>query len=161
MDQDAQSSLEGKKPVWLWMIAIVSLAALLCGGQLFLDSAISLAKAWGMSEAVISITIVAVGTSLPELVTTVIASVKKNPQLALGNVLGSNVFNILMILGLTSSIHPIAVANISYVDFAVMIGAAVGTFVVTYSFKKKTFDRAEGVIFLLAYVGYTAYLLMK
>lgn len=161
MDQDATSSLEGKKPVLLWAIAAVSLGALLCGGQLFLDSAINLARAWGMSEAVISITIVAVGTSLPELITSVMAACKNNPQLALGNILGSNVFNILMILGLTASITPIHVVGINAIDFMVMIGATVATFIVTYTFKKKKFDRAEGVIFLLCYVAYTIYLLMR
>ena len=161
MDQDATSSLEGKKPALLWVIAAVSLGALLCGGQLFLDSAINLARAWGMSEAVISITIVAVGTSLPELITSVLAACKNNPQLALGNILGSNVFNILMILGLTASITPIHVEGINAIDFMVMIGATVATFIVTYTFKKKKFDRAEGMIFLLCYVAYTAYLLMR
>lgn len=161
MDQDATSSLEGKKPALLWAIAVVSLGALLCGGQLFLDSAINLARAWGMSEAVISITIVAVGTSLPELITSVLAACKNNPQLALGNILGSNVFNILMILGLTASITPIHVVGINAIDFMVMIGATVATFIVTYTFKKKMFDRAEGVIFLLCYVAYTIYLLMR
>lgn len=161
MDQDAISSLEGKKPALLWVIAAVSLGALLCGGQLFLDSAINLARAWGMSEAVISITIVAVGTSLPELITSVLAACKNNSQLALGNILGSNVFNILMILGLTASITPIHVVEINAIDFMVMIGATVATFIVTYTFKKKKFDRAEGVIFLLCYVAYTIYLLMR
>lgn len=161
MDQDATSSLEGKKPALLWTIAAVSLGALLCGGQLFLDSAINLARAWGMSEAVISITIVAVGTSLPELITSVLAACKNNPQLALGNILGSNVFNILMILGLTASITPIHVVGINAIDFMVMIGATVATFIVTYTFKKRKFDRAEGVIFLLCYVAYTIYLLMR
>lgn len=161
MDQDATSSLEGKKPALLWVIAAVSLGALLCGGQLFLDSAIKLARAWGMSEAVISITIVAVGTSLPELITSALAACKNNPQLALGNILGSNVFNILMILGLTASITPIHVEGINAIDFMVMIGATVATFIVTYTFKKKKFDRAEGMIFLLCYVAYTAYLLMR
>ena len=161
MDQDATSSLEGKKPALLWVIAAVSLGALLCGGQLFLDSAINLARAWGMSEAVISITIVAVGTSLPELITSVLAACKNNPQLALGNILGSNVFNILMILGLTASITPIHVEGINAIDFMVMIGATVATFIVTYTFKKKKFDRAEGMIFLLCYIAYTIYLLMR
>lgn len=161
MDQDATSSLEGKKSALLWVIAAVSLGALLCGGQLFLDSAINLARAWGMSEAVISITIVAVGTSLPELITSVLAACKNNPQLALGNILGSNVFNILMILGLTASITPIHVVGINAVDYMVMIGATVATFIVTYTFKKRKFDRAEGVIFLLCYVAFTIYLLMR
>lgn len=161
MDSDATSTLEGKAPTLLWGIAAVSLAALLCGGQLFLNSSISLARAWGLSEAVISITIVAVGTSLPELITSVTAAYKHNPQLALGNILGSNVFNIFMILGISSSIMPIEVKGVNTVDFLVMIGAAVGTFIVTYTFKKRKFDRTEGVIFVLCYIAYTAYLLTR
>lgn len=161
MENDTQSPLIGKKPLLLWGIAAVSLGALLGGGQLFLNATISLAKAWGMSEAVISITIVAVGTSLPELITSVMAACKHNPQLALGNILGSNVFNILMILGITSSIKPITVVGVNTVDYLVMIGAAVGTYIVTYTFKKKMFDRTEGVVFVLCYFAYTAYLLMR
>ena len=88
-DEEAKSSLSGKAPWLLWTIAIASLAGLIYGGNLFLDSAKNLARAWGMSEAVIAITIVAVGTSLPELVTAIVAATKKNPQLALGNVIGS------------------------------------------------------------------------
>ena len=101
-DEEASSSLTGKNPWLLWGIAIVSLVALIYGGNLFLDSAKNLARAWGMSEAVIAITIVAVGTSLPELVTAVIAASKHNPQLALGNVIGSNLFNLMFILGTAS-----------------------------------------------------------
>lgn len=160
-DEEASSSLTGKNVWLLWGIAAVSLAALLWGGQMFLDSAKSLAAAWGMSEAVISITIVAVGTSLPELITAVIAACKKNPQLALGNVIGSNVFNILMILGVSSTIHPFALATINIVDYLVAILAAVLTFVVVFTFGKHKFDRIEGAIFVLIYVGYTVYLLMR
>ncbi|MBR6432628.1 MAG: calcium/sodium antiporter, partial [Muribaculaceae bacterium] len=98
-DEETKSQLAGKNVILLWIIAATSLGALLWGGNMFLDSAKSLAKTWGMSEAVISITIVAIGTSLPELITAIIAACKKNPQLALGNVIGSNVFNLLMILG--------------------------------------------------------------
>lgn len=161
MDSETTSKLEGKAPALLWGIAAASLGALLCGGQLFLNSSISLAQAWGLSEAVISITIVAVGTSLPELITSVTAACKHNPQLALGNILGSNVFNIFIILGISSSIMPIEVKGVSTIDFLVMIGAAVGTFIVTYTFKKRKFDRMEGIVFVLCYIAYTAYLLTR
>ena len=106
-DEEASSSLTGKNPWLLWAIAIASLALLIYGGNLFLDSAKNLARAWGITEAVISITIVAVGTSLPELVTAIIAASKKNPQLALGNVIGSNLFNLMFILGTASTIKPL------------------------------------------------------
>ena len=116
-DEETKSSLAGKNVLLLWGIAAVSLAALLWGGNLFLESAKTLAKSWGMSEAVISITIVAVGTSLPELITAIIAACKKNPQLALGNVIGSNVFNLLMILGVSSCIDPFQLESINMVDY--------------------------------------------
>lgn len=160
-DEEASSSLTGKNVWLLWGIAAVSLAALLWGGNLFLESAKRLAAAWKMREAVISITIVAVGTSLPELITAIIAALKKNPQLALGNVIGSNVFNMLMILGVSASIKPYALDSINIVDYGVAILAAVLTWVVVFTFGKHKFDRIEGFIFVAIYIGYTAYLLMR
>ncbi len=160
-DEQTTSKFTGKHPALLWTIALASLAGLIYGGNLFLDSAKSLARAWGMSEAVISITIVAVGTSLPELITAVTAALKKNPELALGNVIGSNVFNILMILGLAGTIKPMTFTSISLVDYVVMLVAAVMTYLVIFTFGKHRFDRIEGVIFLLCYVAYTVYLLMR
>ena len=160
-DEETKSSLAGKNVYLLWGIAAASLAALLWGGNMFLDSAKNLAKAWGMSEAVISITIVAVGTSLPELITAVIAACKKNPQLALGNVIGSNIFNLLMILGVSSCIDPYQLENINMVDYGMAILAAVLMWIVVFTFGKKKFDRIEGIIFIAIYIGYTAYLLMR
>ncbi|MBR5118837.1 MAG: calcium/sodium antiporter [Muribaculaceae bacterium] len=160
-DEETKSQLAGKNVVLLWAIAAMSLAALLWGGNMFLDSAKNLAAAWGMSEAVISITIVAIGTSLPELITAIIAACKKNPQLALGNVIGSNVFNLLMILGVSSTIYPYTLASINIVDYMMAFFAAVCVFLTIFTFGKKTFDRIEGIIFLAIYIGYTVYLLMR
>ena len=160
-DEEASSSLTGKNPWLLWAIAIVSLVALIFGGNLFLDSAKKLASAWGMSEAVIAITIVAVGTSLPELVTAVIAATKKNPQLALGNVIGSNLFNLMFILGASSTVKPLALRDINLWDYAVMFIASIMLYIVVLTFKKDKFDRIEGVIFFAAYVAYTIYLLVR
>lgn len=160
-DEAAKSRLTGKHPLLLWGIALASLAGLIFGGNLFLDSAKNLARAWGLSEAVISITIVAVGTSLPELITAITAALKKNPELALGNVIGSNVFNILMILGLSGTICPMTFNTISLVDYAVMLVAAIMTYLIIFTFGKHRFDRIEGIIFLMCYIGYTAYLLLR
>jgi len=160
-DEEAKSSLTGKSPWLLWPIAAASLVVLIYGGNLFLDSAKNLASAWGMSEAAIAITIVAVGTSLPELVTAVIAASKKNPQLALGNVIGSNLFNLLFILGTASTVKPLTFNSINIVDYAVMLVAALMLYVVIFTFKKNKFDRIEGVLFFLAYVAYTVYLLLR
>ena len=160
-DEEAKSSLAGKSPWLLWLIAVVSLVALIFGGNLFLDSAKNLARAWGMSEAVIAITIVAVGTSLPELVTAIIAASKNNPQLALGNVIGSNLFNLMFILGTASSVKSLALVDIIIWDYSVMLLATLMLFVVIFTFKKNKFDRIEGFIFLAAYVAYTVYLLLR
>ena len=160
-DEEATSSLTGKNPWFLWGVALVSLAALIFGGNLFLDSAKNLARAWGMSEAVIAITIVAVGTSLPELVTAIVAASKKNPQLALGNVIGSNLFNLMFILGTASAVKPLTFVDINIWDYAVMFVSAIMLYMVVLTFKKDKFDRVEGFIFLAAYIGYTVYLLMR
>lgn len=160
-DEEAKSSLTGKSPWLLWPIAIVSLAALIFGGNLFLDSAKNLARIWGMSEAVIAITIVAVGTSLPELVTAIIAASKHNPQLALGNVIGSNLFNLMFILGAASTVKPLNFKDINIVDYGMMLLAALMLYVVVFTFKKNKFDRIEGVIFFIIYVSYILYLLLR
>jgi cation:H+ antiporter len=102
-----------------------------------------------------------VGTSLPELVTAVIAATKKNPQLALGNVIGSNLFNLMFILGTASTVKPLTLVDINIWDYAVMFVAAVMLYVVVLTFKKDKFDRVEGVIFFAAYVAYVVYLLMR
>lgn len=160
-DEQTKSRFSGKNPVLLGFIAVASLAGLVFGGNLFLDSAKTLARTWGMSEAVISITIVAIGTSLPELITVIVAASKKNAQLALGNVLGSNVFNLLMILGVSSTIKPITVVGVTIVDFLVLLLGAVLTYVVIFTFGKHKFDRIEGFIFIAIYIGYTISLLLR
>ena len=160
-DEEASSSLTGKSPWLLWIIALASLALLIFGGNLFLDSAKKLAHTWGMSDAAIAITIVAVGTSLPELVTAIIAATKKNPQLALGNVIGSNLFNLMFILGTAATVKPLYFQSINIVDYMVMLMAAFMLYLVIYTFKKNKFDRIEGFIFFAAYVAYTVYLLLR
>ena len=160
-EEKAESRLSGKPLPLLILIAIASLAGLIGGGNLFLSSAENLARAWGVSEAVIAITIVAIGTSLPELITSIIASLKNNSELALGNVIGSNTFNILLILGTASTVHPFSIQGIRIEDFAVMIFATLCTLAVAFSFRKYFFTRGEGIFFLVCYVGYTAYLVVR
>lgn len=160
-EESASSSLSGK-PLWITAgVAVLSLLVLIAGGQLFLDATVGLARQWGMSEAVISLTIVAVGTSLPELVTSVIAAIKGNAQLALGNVLGSNIFNALFIMGTASLISPFEISGFSISDFVMLITSAVLVYVTAFTFGKMKVDRAEGIIFVIIYAAYTAYLLMK
>jgi cation:H+ antiporter len=104
---------------------------------------------------------VAVGTSLPELVTAVVAAAKKNPQLALGNVIGSNLFNLMFILGTASTVKTMTFVDINMVDYIVMLLGAVMLFLVVLTFKKDKFDRIEGIIFFSIYVAYTVYLLLR
>ena len=145
----------------LIVIALGALGALLFGGNLFLDSAKSLARTWGMSESVISITIVAVGTSLPELITCVVAATRGNTQLALGNVLGSNIFNILMILGIAATISPLHIVSITPADLVVMLASAIMCYIVVFTFGKHRFDRIEGIIFLMLFATYNVSLLLR
>ena len=161
-NDEPEKSLFTGRPLWVMIAgAVVSLAVLLTGGNLFLSSAVDIATLLGMSERTISITIVALGTSLPELVTCIIAARKGNPQLALGNVLGSNVFNVMMILGLSSLISPIVLTGISMLDFGVLILSSVLTFIFAFTLKRKVIDRAEGALLLLLYAAYTTYLLLS
>lgn len=160
-ESEPSKSLFAGRPLWFMIAgAVVSLAVLLTGGNLFLSSAVDIAHQLGMSERTISITIVALGTSLPELVTCIIAARKGNPQLALGNVLGSNVFNVMMILGISSLISPIVLTDISMLDFGVLILSAVLTFIFAFTLKRHVIDRAEGALLLILYLLYTTYLLL-
>lgn len=145
----------------LVIIALASLGALIGGGTLFLDSAKNIARAWGVSESVISITIVAVGTSLPELITCIIAARRGNAQLALGNVLGSNIFNALFVLGVPALIHPFTTQSIAITDYAMLLFSALLCYIVIFTFGKRKFDRIEGLIFLLIYIGYDITLFMR
>lgn len=144
-----------QKPVWLSLIMIVGgLAGLVYGGDLFVASASSLAKMLGVSDAVIAVTIMAGGTSLPELASCVVAALKKNSDLALGNVVGSNVANIFMILGGSAVIHPLGMNNIGQMDLGFLLLSSILLFLAAFTFKKRSLDRVEGALFILIYVGY-------
>lgn len=139
-------------PLWKCAVLIVSgLALIIGGGQAVVYGARTVAQALGMSETFIGLTIVAVGTSLPELVTSVVASRKGEAGLAVGNVVGSNIFNILFILGISSTIHPIGVNAASVYDMVILIGISILTFL--FSLKGKALNRTEGVIMLLIYTA--------
>lgn len=158
-EEPQPSVLARLHPALLWGIAVVSLGALIGGGQLFLKGAVACAKEWGLSEAAIAITVVAVGTSLPELITSIVAACKRNPQLAMGNVLGSNLFNILMIMGISSVAAPITISVVGMLDYLMMLISLAMVFVFVFTFGVRRFDRIEGFILLLTYLAYTTYLL--
>lgn len=138
------------------LFIFVGLVGLVLGSNIFVDNASSLARGWGISDAVIGLTIVAGGTSLPELATSAVAARKGDSGIAIGNVLGSNVFNILMILGLTGLISPMHIQNIAYVDMTVMVISMVLFWL--FSFTKLRIDRWEGCILIACFLGYITWL---
>ena len=142
------------------IMVIGGLVALVFGGDLFVDNAAMLAGRMGVSESVVAITIVAGGTSLPELVTTLVAAIKKRPGMAIGNIVGSNLFNILLILGVSSSISSIRIQGITVVDYGIFILSAILLYVFGLFFGDKTIKRFEGSILLSLFICYTVYLVM-
>lgn len=151
---------EKKKPIWLSIIlAVVGLAGVIFGGDLVVDHAAAIAKTAGMSEALVGLTIVAVGTSLPELVTSVVASVKKENDIAIGNVIGSNIFNIIFILGLSSTISNLTIDWSALTDLLVMLAS--GVIVLFIALFSKKMQRWQGAITVLLYVGYVVYIIIR
>lgn len=151
-----------KKPMAVWLMTVMilgGLGGLIFGGELFLDSATKLARAMGISESVIAITLVAGGTSLPELASSIVSLVKGKADMALGNVVGSNIFNILGILGVASLINPLTMGGITPRDLFVVLLSAVLVFLSAFTFRRQTLDRTEGVLFLAICAGYV-YLLV-
>ncbi len=147
-------------PLWKNILFILfGLAAIVIGGQLVVNNAKALALAWGMSETLVGLTIVAIGTSLPELVTSVVASGKGQNGMAIGNVVGSNIFNLLLILGLSATLHPIQISLASFVDMGMLLGVSLIVYAFVCSGKKV--NRAEGGIMVLMYVAYTAYAIVR
>lgn len=147
-------------PMWLAVVMIIGgLAGLVFGGRLFVNSATEIAKTLGVSDKFIAITIMAAGTSMPELATCVVAALKGRGQLALGNILGSNISNILLILGLSSLITPLSMNGISVVDLGALLIASLFIFLSVYLFKKKQLDRIEAALLLLMEAGYMWYLI--
>lgn len=135
------------------------LAALIFGGRMFVNSATELAKMFGVSDKFIAITVMAAGTSMPELATCAVAALKGRGQLALGNVLGSNISNILLILGGASLINPLSFSGMTPVDLGMVLLSATFILASAYIFKKKQLDRFEGIILLLMEAGYMWYLI--
>ena len=137
----------------------IGLAAIICGGNFVVDNASIIAKSLGLSETLIGLTIVAVGTSLPELVTSITAARKHESGIALGNAVGSNIFNILFILGASSALTPINVAPELFIDTIILIVVSVLIFL--FAFTKKITNRIEGIVCVLIYVAYTAYIILR
>jgi cation:H+ antiporter len=160
--QHIEEDIEGEPKLSLgkaWIFVFAGLGLLVGGAYFLVEGAVSIARDFGISEAVIGLTIVAVGTSLPELATAVVAAYRKHSDMIIGNILGSNIFNILSILGVTAMISPITVTTqIASYDVWFMLGVAV--LLSTYLLRGLTIGRISGIAMLLAYCGYTTWLYM-
>ncbi len=147
-------------PVWLCLIYIVGgVVAIVFGGDFVVDGASTVASKFGMSQTLIGLTVVAIGTSLPELVTSLVASRKGEDDMAVGNVIGSNIFNILFILGVAGSISPMSFINDNIVDIIVLV--AVSVLVYIFAWTKQKLTKKEGIIMLLVYVAYMVYAVIR
>lgn len=157
---DMPEHKQRKLPLAICAVA-AGLAGLIFGGELFVDSATDIARRLGVSDKFIAITILAGGTSFPELATCIVAAAKHKDQLALGNILGSNVFNILLILGCSSVITPLSFEGMSLVDVGILIASCVLLLLWAYSGRKCRIDRWEGAVMLLVFAAYYCYLFVK
>ncbi len=142
----------------IWGLILAGLAGLVLGGKLVVDNAVAMAQSFGVSEKIIGLTIVAAGTSLPELATSVVASMKKNNDIAIGNIIGSNIFNIFLILGVSSLITPLDYSITFNTDLYILGAGTLFLFLAMFTGKRKRLDRWEAAILLIAYLSYTIYL---
>ena len=148
-------------PVWRSALYIIGgLAGLIFGGQWFVEGASGVARSLGVSDS-IGLTLVAGGTSLPELATSVTAALKKNPGIAIGNVIGSNLFNLFFVLGCSAAVSPLPMGNINNSDILVLIGSSILFWLVGWFFKKRTITRIEGALLVVCYIAYTTYLILQ
>ena len=152
-----ESSQEDATPLWKAILKVVGgLALLITSCDFFVDNAVLIAKSFGVNDAFISLTLIACGTSLPELAASLAAAVKKNTQLALGNIVGSNIFNITLILGLSSQVMPLTSSGITIIDYLVMIGASI--LPLLFGFRGKI-GRLGGAVMVICFVAYNWYLI--
>lgn len=150
-----------KSTLKIWGLIIIGLSGLILGGQLVVVNSVNIANSLGVSEKIIGLTIVAAGTSLPELITSIVAATKKNSDIAIGNVIGSNIFNILLILSISGVVMPIEYNPKFNLDYYILIGGTVFLMISMLTGKRKKLDRWEAAILLVFYLCYTTFLIMK
>ena len=143
------------------VLTLLGLGALVFGGRIFVDSAVEIAREIGVSQKFIAVTILAGGTSLPELATCVVAAARRKDQLALGNILGSNIFNILLILGCSAVVTPLSLAGLDLVDAAVLALSALMVWMWAFTGRRNRIDRWEGALMLALYMGYMVWLFAR
>lgn len=159
-DPNIQSDVIQKSTLKIWGLIVIGLTGLIIGGQFVVNNSVQIASSLGVSEKIIGLTIVAAGTSLPELVTSIIAATKKNSDIAIGNVIGSNIFNILLVLSISGLIAPITYNPKFNVDLYILIGGTVFLLIFMLNGKQRKLDRWEAAILLGSYLFYTSYLVM-
>ncbi len=158
LTEEEKKILTKKSLIAIPMI-LAGLGGLIYGGDLFLNGAVNIATALGMSNYIISVTLMAGGTSLPELASCIVAARKGHSQMALGNVIGSNISNILLVLGASAMFSPLDLTNVSAVDLIVLMLSTTLLIATPFAFKRHQIDRKEGVILIAAYIGYIVYLI--
>lgn len=159
-DDPTATEVASRKELPLWksiVMVLLGLAGLVWGGDRFVAGASGVAMSLGMSEAMVGLTIVAAGTSLPELAASIAAALKGNPGIAIGNVIGSNIFNIFLVLGITATISPLPFGGVSHLDLGIMMLASLLFFFFSWKIGKCTIMRGEGAILALIYIVYIAY----
>ena len=157
--QNPQNSQNSQNPIWKAIaLVLLGLGCLIGGGELLVNGATGIAKDCGVSDAVIALTLVAAGTSFPELATSMVAAKKGDIDMALGNVVGSNIFNILLILGVASVINPLQIGSITNIDMIAMFGSAILLLLFAWIGKEKTITRTEGGLFVLCMILYYVWL---
>lgn len=159
---EADGERLAKMPVLKSIVFIAAgLAGLIFGGDKFVDGATGIARLMGVSDAIIGLTIVSIGTSLPELATSVVAAMKKENGLAIGNVIGSNIFNVLLVLGSAATVKPLQFGGVTHTDLWVLMGASLLFWICGWFFRRHLITRAEGALMLACYIGYMVYLVIS
>ena len=163
-DEPEENASEGGKihsPAFAALMVVVGLSALIAGGRFFVNSSVRLAQIIGVSDKYIAVTVLAMGTSLPELVTSIVAIAKNRNQMALGNILGSNVFNLLLILGLSAALSPMSFASVNLTDVAALVLSIILVWTAVYTGRRNVLDRFDAVLMLILFAAYMTLLTIK
>ena len=156
--QEAEPSSKPMPTAKAVVLTVAGIAGLIVGGRLFVDNTVSIARALHVSDAFIAVTMMAFGTSVPELATCIVAALKKKNDLALGNIIGSCIFNILLIIGVSATVTPLSVETLTRVDLGLFLLSALLLLSAAFCFKKRVLDRTDAIFYLLCYVGYVVWL---
>jgi cation:H+ antiporter len=160
-EKTAPIASENKSNYKIWRLVTIGILGLVLGGKLVVNNGIDMATELGVSQKIIGLTIIAAGTSLPELMTSIVAAIKKNSDIAIGNVVGSNIFNVLLILSISAIINPVTFNPAFNQELFILIGGTVFLLIAMFIGKRKKLDRWEAFILLSAYLIYTTYLVLK